>query len=381
MSRLEDYAWMLRYLKMLDPVNAKIIEGLGNYDPRNLLLLAKKINLPPTTVAFRFKKMRARANLMVRAKLNTPKLGLMKAVIIADTNHGHTETLMKTIENVGYWTYIARCFGKFTGFYSVLSFPPKHKTALEDYFEKARQLGAISDYKLFWTTNIFEVAPNFNLFDFKRKGWNFPWRKWVSEVSESSDQLPDRFMDPKSYEIEVDHTDLLILKELEKNGLRNFTQLSKIAKITPQGIRHRFHNHIIKRNLITEFEIAIFPYPLQVSDLCAFVFTFPNKNTMAKFANSLANKPFVKNYAKVIDSNSLIVHFYVPKIEFSKFIESLNRLVMKEIIQDFFYVSIDIPSFKRQTVSYEHFHEGEWIYNPAEKTRNLTQLVPLKIKA
>jgi len=381
MSRLKDYEWMLHYLKILDPINAKVIEGLGKNDPRNLLLLARKIGLPPTTVAFRIKRLMKEGFLQVRAKLNSPKLGLMKAVLVADTNHGLSETLSAAIENVGYWSYTARCYGKFNGFYGVFSFPFAYKAELEDYFESARRLGATSNYVLLWTTNIFDVAPNFDWFDFKRKAWNFPWQKWINEVLRSSEKLPKHLEDPISYQVEVDYTDLLILKELEKNGSEDFTQLSEVVKITPQAVRHRFHQHVAKRNLIAGYELAIFPYPMQISDLCAFVFDFPNQKALAKFANSLVDKPFVVSYAKVIGRNSLLVHFYIPKTEFSNFMASLNRLTMEEIIQDFFYVSIDISPFKRQTVSYEYFREGKWVYNHAEKIKKLTKMMPLKLRA
>jgi DNA-binding Lrp family transcriptional regulator len=380
-SRLEDYEWMLRYIKMLDPVNAKIIEALGKDDPRNLLALAKKIGLPPTTVTFRVKKLMEKGFLSIKAKTNSHKLGLMKAVLIAHTNHGHIETLLKAIENTGYWTYTARCYGKFNGVYAVFSFPFEHRTALEQYLERAQQLGALTNYELFWTTNIFEVAPSFDRFDFKRKAWNFAWQEWLHKILSSSTKLPEHLRDPESYEVSADYTDLLILKELEKDGLRDFTELSKVAKITPQAIRHRFHQHILKRNLITEFELATLPYPLQVSDLCAFVLNFTNEPTMAKFANSLIDKPFVMSRAKIIGKNSLVVHFYVPKVEFSNLIESLNLLAMKDVIEDFHYVSLDVASFKRQTVSYEYFHNGKWTYNSAEANAKLARLIPIELKA
>jgi len=372
---------MLNYMRMLDPVNAKIIEALGKHNPRNMFSLAKEIGLPPTTVAFRVKKLMKKGFLTVRAKLQSEKLGLKKAILIADANHALADTLPKAIENVGYWTYIARCYGKFNGFYAVFSFPSEYTAFLEEYFKKAQELGAITDYVLLWTTNIFEVGPNFNWFDFKRKAWNFHWKKWVSEVSTSSDQLPKQFEDPDSYEVEADFTDLLILKELEKNGLEDFTKLAKVPKITPQAVRHRFHQHILKRKLIAEYEVSIFPYPLQTSDLCTFIFDFANKAKMAKFANSLAKKPFVLNFGKVIGKNSLIVHFYVSKTEFSSFIGSLNQLAAEDIVLDFSYVSLDVPSYKRQTLSYEYFIDGKWTYNQAERIEKLTRMVPIRVKA
>jgi len=381
MNRLEDYEWMLRYVKMLDPINAKIIEAFGKSDPRNLLALAKRVGLPPTTVTFRVKKLMKEGFLQVRAKVNSHKLGLIKAVLIADTNHGHVEALLSAIENTGYWSYTTRCYGRFNGIYAVFSFPFEQKATLEEYLEKARQLGAISNYMLLWTTNIFEVAPNFDWYDFRRKAWNFAWQKWQDEILNSSADLPERLADPKSYEIVVDYTDLLILKELEKDGLRDFTELSKVAKITPQAVRHRFCQHLMKRKLIAEYEVAIFPYPLEISDLCAFVFDFPDQQAIAKFANSLVDKPFVLSRAKIVGKNSLVVHFYIPKVEFSNFVELLNQLAVKGIIEDFFYVSLDVASFKRQTVSYEFFRRGSWVYNTSDAIEKLTKIVPMRLKA
>lgn len=372
---------MLRYMKTLDPINAKIIEALSKNDPRNLLALSKKIGLPPTTVAFRVKKLMKQGFLKIRAKLNSHKLGLIKAVLIADTNHGHVEAVLKAVENVCYWTYTARCYGKFNGIYSVLSFPFEHKAALEEYLEKTKQSGAISNYLLIWTTNVFEITPNFEWFDFKHKAWSFAWQKWLDEIPNSSPELKEFLSDPKSYEIEADYTDLLILKELEKNGLDDFTQLSKVAKITPQGVRHRFQQHVMKRNLIAQYELAIFPYPLQVSDLCAFVFDFADEHAMAKFANSLVDKHFALSLAKVLGRNSMVVHFYVPKVEFSNLVESLNQLAVKGIIEGFFYVSLDVASFKRQTISYEFFHDGTWKYEATKAIQQLARIVPIQLRA
>jgi DNA-binding Lrp family transcriptional regulator len=161
----------------------------------------------------------------------------------------------------------------------------------------------------------------------------------------------------------VDETDLLILKELEKNGSGEFTKLAEVAGTTPQSIRYRYYKHAVKRKLIADYEVSIFPYPVQVSDMCSFVIDFENEKVLAKFSNTLHNKPFVVSFAKVIGQNSLIVHMYTPKLEFPHLIECLNHLTRKNIISNFFYVTLDILSFKRQTVAYELFKEGTWSYN------------------
>jgi len=370
---------MLHYFKVLDPINAKIIEGLGRYSPKNISSLAKSIGLPSTTVAFRIKKLLGEGYLKVNAKLNSPNLGLMKAVLFADTKHGLEDRLFSAIENVGYWTYIAPCYGKFNGFYAVFSFPAAYKEKLEDYLDNAKLLGIMSDYVFHWTTNIYAVSPNFNWFNFKKRAWSFPWEKWVEEILKASGNLPECLRDPRIYAVGVDEIDLLMLKEMEKNGTIGFTELAEVVKITPQGVRNRYHQHIVKRGLIAEYEIAIFPYPLQSSDLCGIFLDFEDEEFLAKFVNTLQNKPFILNYAKVIGQNSLVVHSYTPKIEFSNFIESLKRLIERGVLRDFFHVTLDVASFRRQTVSYEYFKDGKWIFDHEEKIKKLMTIVPLKM--
>jgi len=371
MGKPEHYDWMLRYLRMLDPANAKILEGLGKHGPRNVLALARSIGLPPTTVSFRIKRLMKRGLLKIRTNLDYSKLGLTKAVLIAESEPGQERKLRQIINNLGYWTYLVRCYGKYDGYYSIFAFPAEHKKRLEEYLEKATQLEGLSRYLLFYTSNLTEVAPNFDWFDFKSKSWNFQWKGWIAEVQIASKEIPQRLMDPQSYSIRADKADILIMKELEKDGTARFTKLAKVANMTPQGVRYRYHKHIVGRALSTDYEVAILPYPLPISDMCSFVINFKREEELAKFVNSLRNKPFIFNYAKVIGKQALVVHTYTPKTEFSKFIDSMNRLTEQGLVQDFLYTNLDVASFKRQTISYEFFRKDRWMYAHNEKLKAL----------
>ena len=133
--------------------------------------------------------------------------------------------------------------------------------------------------------------------------------------------------------------------------------------MTPEAVRYRFRNHILKRGLIADHEVSIFPYPHQSSDLTSFAIDFKDQAVLARFVNSLTNKPFVLNYAKATGANKLIAHFFTPKIEFSQLIDSLNQLIEMHVVERFFHVVLDISSYKRQTVAYEFFEKGKWTYN------------------
>jgi DNA-binding Lrp family transcriptional regulator len=374
MSKLEDYEWMLRYLKMLDATNAKILEGLGKYGPRNVLALAKSVGLPPTTVAFRMKKLMKEGLLEVRTNLDYSRLGLMKAVLIAESKLGQEKKLQQAIDNLDYWTYIVRCYGKYDGYYAIFAFPAEYKKELEEYLDEATQLEAFSRYIFYRTTNFTEVAPNFDWFDFRSKSWGFRWKRWIDEAQETSEKLPLELMDPKSYSIRADKTDLLILKELEKDGTAKFTELADVVNMTPQGVRYRYYKHIVGWDLLTDYEVATLPYPLPTSDMCSFIIEFEKTEKLAKFVNSLQKKPFIFSYGKVIGKQSLVVHTYTPKTEFSKFIYSMNRLTEKKLIKSFLYITLDVASFKRQTISYEFFKDNRWTYDHEKKLERLREV-------
>ena len=375
MSKLEDYEWMLQHLKMLDSTNAKILEGLGKYGPRNVLALAKSIGLPPTTVTFRIKKLMKEGLLKLRTNLDYSRLGLMKAVLIAESKPGQEKKLQQVIDNLGYWTYMIRCYGKYDGYYTILAFPAEYKRELEGYLDEAARLKAFSRYIFFHTTNLTDVAPNFDWFDFQSKSWNFQWKRWIDEVQNASEKLPRKLMDPKTYSIRADKTDILILKELEKDGTIKFTKLAEVANITPQGVRYRYHKHIVGRSLLADYEVSRLPYPLPTSDMCSFIIDFENEEKLAKFVNSLQNKPFLITYGKAIGQHSLVAHIYTPKTEFSKFIDSMNRLAEKKLTESFLYVTLDVASFRRQTISYEFFKENKWTLNYEKKLERLKEVM------
>ncbi len=130
----------------------------------------------------------------------------------------------------------------------------------------------------------------------------------------------------------------------------------------------------MKHGLIADYGVAIFPYPLLASDMCAFIVHFPQEKAMAKFSGTLSNKPFIINYGKIIGQNSLLMHSYTPKKEFPNLIHSLNKMVRENLITDFFYVNLDITSFKRQTISYEFFKDKSWSFDYKERLKRLTEI-------
>lgn len=360
-----------KYLKFLDQTNAKILKALARYGPRNISNLAKATSLPVTTVRFRLRKMVEKGLLLVTINPNLPKLGLVKAFVIADSTLGHHDHLMKTIENADYWTYIIRCYGKMDGYCAYFAFPAERKRELENYFEEASSLGIFSGHKLSWITNSYYVTPDFACYDFKERKWKLQWQEWMNAIMNAPKELPYNLREADRYETVADKMDLYMIKELEKDAAIDLTKLSKTLRITPQSVGSRFQKHIIERNLIANYNVDIYPFPLEVSDLYNFIIDFDDEEALARFANGSDGKPFIVSFAKVIGKNSLVANVYILKREFSELIRSLNLFYSKGLIKDFHYVTLDQASYKRQTISYRCFENGKWSYDFEERIKKL----------
>lgn len=374
MSQLEELDKVSGYMKMLDQTNAKIIGALSKHDPRNIAAIAESVGLPNSTMAFRIKKLIRTIDLEVNARVDFNKLGLTRAIVFAETLPGKWNTLWEALENLGCLTYLTKCHGRFYGCYAIFAFPAECKRRLEEYFGEAKRSQALSRFLLFWTTNLCEVHPSFEWYDFRKKRWNFRWEQWVEEIAEASDSLSERLMDPKEYPIMADEKDLLLLKELEKNGVVSFRELAEVVGMTPRSVAYRYKKHLIERKLIIDHMTWFLPYPYQFSDFCSFVIEFEDERALAKFANSLDEKPFILSYAKVLGENTLITNTYILKAEFPKFIDSLNRLAEMRLIKDLYHFALTLVPHKRGGVPTEFFKDGAWKCNIDERIKRLREI-------
>ena len=362
-------------MKALDKKNAEIIGALSKHDPRNISLVAKSVGLPNSTVAFRIKQLIKKMGLEVNARVDFNKLGLMRAIVFAETLPGQWNTLWKALENLGYLTYMTKCHGRFYGCYAIFAFPAEYKNKLKECFDQAKRLKALSHFLLFWTTNLCEVHPSFDWYDFKKRTWIFQWQQWINEIMGASDYLSESLADPKEYPIKADEKDLLLLRQLEKNGVITFRELAKVSGMSPRTVAYRYYKHLVDRNLIVDHMTHFYPYPYQICDACTFIIEFAGEQALAKFTNSLGNKPFIHSFAKVLGENTLIINTYIPKAEFPKFIDSLNRLAEMHLIKNFFHLVLTLIPHKRGGIPYEFFKDGTWRCNVDKSIKKLREMI------
>ena len=359
----------------IDETDVKILEGLSLLGPRNLALLARHLDMPTTTVRYRVKQMLDDSLLFLHLNPYHTNMGLKKAVVFVEAVQGYEDVLLDCLRANGFWVYLCRVYGHHDGWGSIWTIPKENDRDFEFFLQSLVDLGVARSIDVNWTTCHEGVPVRSRWFNVEENIWTFNWDEWVKEVEIIEGELPWTLVEPDDWPINVDYEDLLLIKELEIDGRKTLTDISKKLGISIEKLKYHFREHVVKRGLIEGYQIEIFRFPCLISDFFFFKFEFDSYDKFTRFALSLKDKPFPTFLGKVLGENTLIAHIYLPKLEFRKYIESLSSLIKKGLLEKYSYVFQDPFLQWRMTIPYEHFSEGRWNYNGDEHMEELRKIL------
>ena len=327
------------------------------------------------TLRKRLKRLQSQNFLRTHVNIYHTNLGLKKAVVFAEAVSGYEDLLFDCLKQNEFWIAVARCYGMFEGCVVVYTIPKDHCDEFELFIAEVEKLGVAGDIQVFWSTCFHSVHSRCSWFDRLIGTWSFQWDDWIDEIKSEKTKLPYTLFDPKDFPIYGDMVDVLMLKELEKDATISFVNLAKILKISPQLVRYHFQRHIIERGLIEGFEVTTFHFGRAISDFFFFIFKFDSFEKLAKFASSLLDKSFVKGLGKILGKNALFGYLYLPRSEFRRFLSALSKLVQNDFMQSYRYVIQDLTKSSRETIPYQCFKDGMWVYDHNKHIENLQDQV------
>lgn len=363
----------------LDFLDTRIIEGLGQLGPRSIAEVAKTLSIPRGTLLSRMKRLTSLFYLRMSANVYHTYLGLKKAVVLAKAAPGCEELLFNCMKVNKFYIYLTRCYGMFEGCLGIYVIPKDNCAKFEEFLQEIKRLGVAQDVELHWSTCFHTVNRTTNWFDPVSEKWTFPWESWIEEVQREDTDLPYTLVDPEDFPVKADETDLFILKELEINATIDLNEIAEKLGRSLQNVHYHYKTHILKNGLVETFQIGLLPFDRNLSDMFFFVFKFDSHDELARFARSLLNKPFVGIVGKILGKNSLISQVYLPRPEFRNFVESLSKLVRNGCLQSYHYVIQDLGKGKwsRETIPYQFFKKGSWIYDHNSQVQSLRSLVKM----
>ena len=352
-----------------------VLEGLAEYGPRNISEVARKLGIPAETLRKKLKRLRSQIFLRTNVNIYHTSLGLKKAVVFAEAISGYEDLLLDCLKQNGFWIFLGRCYGMFEGCVGIFTIPKDYVSEFEQFLNQIKRSGVAKNVEVFWSTCFHSVNSRSMWFNKQLGYWNFQWDNWIKETKNEKTKLPYTLVDPKDFPILGDEIDILMLKELEKNATIKTARLAEVLGISPQLALYHFHEHLVGRGLIESFEVSAFHFGRETSDFYFFIFSFDNHEKLAKFASSLLDKPIAKALGKILGKNALYGYIYLPRSEFRNFLKALSKLVKTGFLDSYRYVIQDLENSSRQTISYEYFKNGSWIYDHKKHMENLQNIV------
>jgi DNA-binding Lrp family transcriptional regulator len=361
--------------KKPDLTDLRILESLGAYGPRNITRVARELGINAETLRKRLKSMPSRIFFKYYADVYCTDLGLKKAVVWAEAIPGYENLLFDCLKTNDFWIYLSRCYGMNEGCIAYYTIPKDHSADFEVFIGSIERMKVARNVKLLWSTCFQRVNSKTRWFDEKTEKWVLSWDKWMEEIPLQDTELPRTLIDPVDYPIKADETDVCVLKELEKNPEVTLSELARVLDVSQQVVEYHYQRHILERDLIEGFNVETLHFDTTASDKFVFEFEFDSVQKCAKFAKSLMDKPFVCGLGKVLNESALIVHVYLPKSEFRKFVDTLAKLIRADLLLTYRYVILDLEKAVRQTISYEYFKDGKWVYEHEKHVKALEDLV------
>jgi DNA-binding Lrp family transcriptional regulator len=348
--------------KPFDIADLEILEALGTYGPRNVTEVSRKLHMPAETLRKKLKRLNSQTFLRFNANVHHANLGLWKAVVFTEAVSGYENALLDAFKINDFWTFLSRCYGMFEGCVGIFAVPDGSRSAFEHFIDELERVGLSKRAQISWSTSFYLVKSKRKWFNPRTKTWNFDWDEWVQEIETTNTNLPQVLAEPKAFRVDADETDVFILKELEKDATVSFERLARKLDISPQLVRYHYYNHLIGKDLLDGFGATVFHFGND-SESAFFIFSFDGEQNLAKFATSLLDKPFVKGLGKIIGKNQLCGHLYFPRSEFRTFLGILSKLVRSGLLKDYQYAIQDVSSSARETIPYQCFKKGGWVYD------------------
>jgi DNA-binding Lrp family transcriptional regulator len=360
-----------RFVSFLDPGNIRIATAMKKYGLRNLQVIADKTRIPRPTVHARVSKLEKKGFLRTWIHPNYAKLGLVRAMVLLTTKPGKELLAPEALRIPGYWLRLIRCMGDCNGYYSTHAIPFEKRWDFEQYLEKIVASGIASQYRVLWLGEAKSPLPDFSYYDARKKIWNFDWPRWLEAFAAKPTQTQHRQVPPSAI---FDKKDLIILKELVKDGRTKLSQLAPLLGMTIPAVKYRFDN-LARSGFIHEYVIDMLPFAPEISDLYEIMLDFETREGLSHGERVLSTLPIVRTLSRVEGSNSIAVRMYLPRTEMNNLLAMFSALSRKGVLTGFTYVLLDPMTIRAQTFAYKFYEDSTgWRYNNLEYFEDLKKV-------
>ena len=343
-----------RIAKYLDPTNIQIFSAMWKYGPRNLLEVARRIEMPFTSVYHRISKLESSFHEVAWLIPQVSKLGLVRVAVLVAASPGCEEEVTRALKAPNLWRSIGFCEGNFTHV-SIQLVPVKYLRDFRAYVQQLVDRNLATNFNIIYTGEYVPNFPDFDYYDPKSNTWKFDWEGWYASLAEESQS--GSLDDPESYSSTFDKKDMMIIRELETDGRKSFADIAEATGITAQGVKYHFDHKLAPSGVANYFHFKVFPFPTEVSAYHETMLEFNNKKDLDKFFSLIPRLFFVLGAAKVLRQNTLMVQTWMLSSQLYRLFDFLSHLAKAGLLKSYSSVRMDWASRQTQSISDELYDD------------------------
>jgi len=364
--------------KQLDRTNILIFSAMWKFGPRNLLEVARRTEMPFTSVYHRISRIESKAKEIAYVIPQVAKLGMVRVAVLLTARPGCEDVVASAVKMPNVWRSVSSCEGMFTHI-SIHLVPIKFLNEFKSYIRYLAERKLITRFRIILTGDYLPNFPDFQYFDPTASQWKFDWEGWIAELNQS--QPSKSIDDPAHYQLLVDKKDLLLIEELEKDGRKSFTDLAPMLGMSLQGVKYHF-DKLTPTGIIALFHLRVVPYPTEVSAYHEIMLEFSSQCDMDRFYSLVPKLFFVLGLAKALRRNALMVQTYLLQSQLPNMFSFFSAMARAGLLKSYSAVRLDFVSRETQSISSELFDEEKgWNLDLGKSLAELSKLETIGVEA
>jgi len=318
--------------------------------------------MPTETIRYTMKKRFPNMGLNVRTPLNHSALGLERYFVtmrMTEAAEKSESSILRALSTNAFLTYWCKApvERRQLAFFSV---PVSLVDEFRGFLDRLVKEGVLVDYTceaIRWSRHP-ELKSRY--YNFTKGQWSINWDK----IRTSAETPPAIENDEEpSASPEIDVTDTLIIKELEKDSWRNIAEIARKLGLNERTVRWHFRKHVA--------DIAQFGYvnwlpvtPKELTNAVGLIYEFNNVSNekLERLRLLFNNFPF-SWFEGGRKDGYYQVHSALPAGHYMESLRFLNAALGK-IVESWKVWTIDLSSTLWYTIPYESYDDKKgWVFN------------------
>jgi len=327
------------------------------------------------TIRYKIKNQFTGSGFRFQAEVDYSKLGLSLhwgTLQVSPLYYESAPGLFRALNRTGYLIYFSKILpqGHYVVMFALPSGKEKEQTRLVQSLVKRK---VITDFRLDRIVVERHKPMDPTFYNFQSDRWEVDWQK-VRDLP----SVPLPVENRKTVQL-ADRTDLLIIKELQKDALQHMVEIARKLKIPEKTLEYHYRAHVVKQNLIPKYRVRwmgdIGNTLAHSSVITRLTFGELGKSEFRRVQSVVNKIPFLW-VEDLLSDGTYATTFSIPVEDFVETGSYLNsQLQYIGSKSEFGYIkAAEASNF---TIPYEKFVEGGWKFDgkimESEIIRELSQ--------